>query len=140
MKILLAVDGSKSSERAARHVVQLATQLVQPPRLTVLNVDLPLLKAAAAKMGARAVAEYHASNADYALRNVRRVLGRAKLEFAEQAVVGDPAPAIVKAIEANKADLAVMGSRGMTALKNLLLGSVASKVLAQSSVPVTLVR
>lgn len=140
MKILLAVDGSKSSERAARHVVQLAKQLAQPPRVTVLNADLPLLKAAAAKMGARAVAEYHASNAEYALRNVRQVLGRSRLEFVEQVVVDDPAPAIVKAIMANKVDLVVMGSRGNTALKNLLLGSVASKVLVQSSVPVTLVR
>ncbi|HVI60031.1 MAG TPA: universal stress protein [Luteimonas sp.] len=140
MKILLAVDGSKSSERAARHVVQLARQLAQPPRLTVLNVDLPLLKAAAAKMGTRAVAEYHASNADHALRHVRAVLSRAKLEFVAQTVIGEPAPAIAKAAEACDADLVVMGSRGMTALKNLLLGSVASKVLATSSVPVTLVR
>lgn len=140
MKILLAVDGSKNSERAARHVVQLAKQLAQPPRLTVLNADVPLLKAAAARMGARAVAEYHASNADHALRHVRAVLRRSKLAFVEQAVVGDPAPAIVKAAEAGDADLVVMGSRGMTALKNLLLGSVASKVLAQSTVPVTLVR
>ena len=140
MKILLAVDGSKSSERATRHVVRLAAKLATPPRLTVLNVDLPLLKAAAAKIGARAVADYHASNSKYALRHAHRVLSRAHLSFEELTLVGDPAASIAQAATEARAELVVMGSRGMTALKNLMLGSVATKVLAQSTIPVTLVR
>lgn len=39
-----------------------------------------------------------------------------------------------------KFDLLIMGSHGVGALKNLVLGSVATKVLAKCTVPVLLVR
>ena len=41
---------------------------------------------------------------------------------------GDPAGAILEAAENEKADLIVMGSRGLGPLKSLLLGSVSQKV------------
>jgi nucleotide-binding universal stress UspA family protein len=41
---------------------------------------------------------------------------------------GDPAGAILKTAEKEKADLIVMGSRGLGALKSLLVGSVSQKV------------
>ena len=140
MKIVLAVDGSESSERAAKHVVQLARQLAKPPTLALVHVDMPLLRAAAAKLGDDAVAEYHASNSEHALGKARRMLMRAKLGFDEVKVVGDAAMEITKVAGKLDADAIVMGSRGLTRLKSLLLGSVAMKVLARSPVPVTLVR
>ncbi len=42
--------------------------------------------------------------------------------------------------KAERADLILMGSHGRGTLKNLLLGSVASKVIATSTVPVMVVR
>ena len=140
MKILLATDGSKNSEAAAKHVVALAKGLASPPTLLLVNVDMPLLQAAAAKMGAKAVARYHAENGEYATAGASRILNRAKLDFETQLLVGDAAGQIVAAAARQRADLIVMGSRGLTALKGLLLGSVASKVLAGSTLPVTLVR
>jgi nucleotide-binding universal stress UspA family protein len=41
---------------------------------------------------------------------------------------GDPAGAILKTVEAEEADLIVMGSRGLGPLKSLLIGSVSQKV------------
>lgn len=140
MNILLAIDGSDASERAARHVVQLSRQLAEPPVLTVINVSAPLLKAASSKLGRKATAEYHASNSEYAVHKARRVLGRAKLAFDEVFLVGDAAQEIARAAGTHDADLIVMGSRGQTTLKGLLLGSVVSKVLAQSKVPLTVIR
>jgi len=54
--------------------------------------------------------------------------------------VGHAANEIAAFAEHGKFDLLVMGSRGEGALSNLVLGSVAMKVLARCSVPVLLVR
>lgn len=140
MNILLAVDGSSASDRATRHVVNLAKELAAPPTLTLVNVSLPLLKAASNKLGRKATADYYASNSEHAVHKARRMLERAKLEFAQVFAVGDPAAEIARLAAKHDADLVVMGSRGQTALKSLLLGSVATKVLAQSTVPLTVIR
>jgi nucleotide-binding universal stress UspA family protein len=54
--------------------------------------------------------------------------------------VGHPSDEIASYAEAGNFDLVVMGSHGVGALKNLVLGSVATKVLARCTVPVLLVR
>ena len=79
MNILLAIDGSGASDRAARYVVQLARQLSQPPTLVLVNVSAPLLPQAARKLGRKATAEYYASNSEHAVRKARRILERGDL-------------------------------------------------------------
>jgi nucleotide-binding universal stress UspA family protein len=74
------------------------------------------------------------------MKGARAVLTRAGLEFSERALVGDPAPCIIKAAEGGRFDLVIMGSQGRNALKSLLLGSVTSKVLSRCKVPVMVVR
>ena len=51
-----------------------------------------------------------------------------------------PADAIVKAAEKSRCDLIAMASHGRTGLAKLMLGSETQKVLAQSSVPVLVLR
>ena len=53
---------------------------------------------------------------------------------------GHAAQAIADVAAAEKVDLIVMGTHGHSALGNVLLGSVASGVLARCRVPVLLVR
>src|SRR3546814_6744889 len=76
MNILLAIDGSSASDRAARHVVQLAGQLQSPPMLLMVNVAAPLLPQAARKLGRKSTAEYYASGSEYAVRKARSILDR----------------------------------------------------------------
>jgi len=75
------------------------------------------------------------------------VLEPVRTQLAEQGIeaevvhkLGHPADEIASCAESGKFDLLVMGSHGVGALKNLVLGSVATKVLAKCSVPVLLVR
>src|SRR5690606_22851911 len=89
MNILLAIDGSDASDRAARYVVQLSKQLAEPPALTMVNVSEPLLPTAARKLGRKATSEYYASNNEYAVRKARRTLERAHLAFDEAFLIGD---------------------------------------------------
>jgi nucleotide-binding universal stress UspA family protein len=140
MRIVLAVDGSPVAVRAARHVAQLHKQLADKPEVTLLYADAPLLRAVAMELGTRGVDKYHADNGKFALKSAKAVLVRAGVSFSEQVVVGDPAQTIVKVAKASKCDQVVMGSHGRGAFKNLVLGSVATKVLSQATVPVTIVR
>jgi len=55
-------------------------------------------------------------------------------------VVGKPGEAIIREAEENGADLIVMGKRGLNVFEQLLLGSIADKVLRRSRVPVLTVR
>jgi len=140
MKVLLAVDGSPVSRRATQHAVRLARQLASPPELTLFYADTPLLQSVAIKLGAEAVRRYHEENGHAATRGARALLKRAQLDFAELQVVGEPAEAIVREAKRGRYALVVMGTHGRGALEGLLLGSVARKVIAQSPVPVTVVR
>ena len=47
---------------------------------------------------------------------------------------------ILEYAESNKIDLIIMGSRGMTGIKKMLLGSVASRVVTYSQCPVLVVK
>jgi len=53
---------------------------------------------------------------------------------------GRPAEAILQAAIAEKADLIVMGTRGLGAVGSLFLGSQSQKVVAEAPCPVLLVR
>lgn len=140
MKILIAVDGSPMSRHAVQHVIRLAHALAKAPAITVLNADPPLMQSIAIRLGADNVRHYHADNWQYATRDARALLKRNRLPFREVTVVGEPAQAIAHEARAGRHDLIVMGSHGRGALEGLLLGSVARKVITQSTVSVTVVR
>ena len=140
MRIVLAVDGSPISTRAARHVASLHRQLAEKPEVIVLHADAPLLRSVAMSLGTRGTDKYHADNGRFALKGAKPVLSRAGVAFTEKVLVGDPAPTILKFIKSSKCDLLVMGSHGRGAFKNLVLGSVATKILSMCDVPATIVR
>ncbi len=140
MKILLAVDGSPVSTRATRYVIKFVRQLSEPAQLVLMHADPPLLQAAAVKLGADTVKRYHEENNKFAIKSAHASLTRAQLPFTELLVVAEPAEAIVKHAKKGRFDLVVMGSHGRGALKGLLLGSVAGKVIAHGDTPVTIVR
>jgi len=54
--------------------------------------------------------------------------------------LGTTGETIAKFAESGKFDLVIMGSHGHGVLVNLVMGSVATQVLARSKVPVLLVR
>lgn len=140
MKILLAVDGSETGLSAVRHVVALSKSLNAPPAITLLYADPPLMKSVQLELGTAGVDKYHADNGELALKKARAALKRAGLAFIERLVVGEPAATIVKQAKSGRADLIVMGTHGRSALKSLIVGSVARKVIATSTTPVTVVR
>lgn len=140
MKILLAVDGSRCSLRAVSYVARHLRLFGDKPSVTLLNLDPPLPESMIAKLAPRDIAAFHARNANGAVRAARRVLDSKRIAYREKLLVGSPDGVIARIAKEDRCNLIVMGSRGHGALKSLILGSVVTKVLAQSSVPVLIVR
>ena len=140
MRILVAVDGSPVAVRAARYAARLALALKEKPLVVLFSVDTPLLMAVAVQLGVKGVETYHAENGAFAVKAAKAALARSEVACEAKLVIGDPAEQIIKHAKAGKYDLVVMGSHGRNAFKSLFLGSVTTKVLAHSQVPVAIVR
>ncbi|KAA0016026.1 universal stress protein [Salinicola corii] len=138
-RILVPIDGSTSARKALEHacLVRRATQA----RIHLLHVpEVPIAKdALGAKVGA--------APADYTPEK-GRLAGERLLEEAWQAVAGDaedvtyhvvegrPAQVIVQQATDLGVDMIVMGSRGLSDLKSLVVGSVSHKVSHIAPCPV----
>lgn len=140
MKILVAMDGSTFSANACRWVISLTRSLRVPPQICLVNADEPLSSSVAIRIGATESARYHKENAEFAFKKGRSQFKRAGLGWTEETRIGHPAKVILEMASRYKADIIVMGSHGRTPLKSLVLGSVTSKVIAGTSIPVAVVR
>lgn len=140
MRIVIAVDGSPAANKAARAATRLIASLKQPPKVVVLAIDPPLSNAVAVALGPDSLARYHADTFRTALRGPGASLRRVGIGYEEKTMVGDPATSIARFCKTEKADLLVMGSHGRGAVKSLFLGSVAMKVLTNTTTPIMIVR
>jgi nucleotide-binding universal stress UspA family protein len=140
MKILLAVDGSEYTKKMLAY---LATHesLLSPDNTYTIFTAQPMLPARArAAVGKEIVDKYHSEEAEKVLSPVSKFLARHGIDAKSQWKVGHAGESIAKFATSGKFDLLVMGSHGHSALGNLVLGSVATQVLAHCAVPVLLVR
>ncbi|MDN8615214.1 universal stress protein [Variovorax ginsengisoli] len=140
MKILLAVDGSDYTKRMISYLGAHRDLWVTGHAFTVLHIVLPVPHRAAAFAGPDIVHAYYEDDARVVLEPVRAQLAEQGIAAEVVHKVGHPADEIASYAEKGKFDLLVMGSHGVGALKNLVMGSVATKVLAKCTVPVLLVR
>ncbi len=140
MKILLAVDGSAYTKRMLAYLVQHDTWLDPDHDYTVFHGAVALPHRAAAYADLDRVRDFYADDAETVFRPIRRFLKRHGLTATFVHKIGNPADNIARLAEKGKFDLIVMGSHGHGALRNLVLGSVATKVLALCSTPVLLIR
>lgn len=140
MKILLPVDGSAYSRYAIDFVASRSTLVGTDPDVDVLNVQLALPGRAARVVGKQTVTSYYTEEAEKALKPARTRLEKAGLKPTLRYTVGHPANEISAAAAKGKVDLIVMGSHGRSALQGLMLGSVTNAVLAQTKIPLLVLR
>jgi nucleotide-binding universal stress UspA family protein len=140
MKVLLAVDGSDYTKRMLSYLATHRDTLGAGHSYTVFHAVLPVPHRAAAFAGPEIVYGYYEDDARMVLEPIRAFLAEHSIDATFVHKVGHPADEIASFAESGKFDLLVMGSHGHGALKNLVLGSIATKVLARSAVPVLLVR
>lgn len=145
MKIVLAVDGSPYTAKAVKYLARHADLFGTGAELHLLHVR-PAIPAGLAVSNARrvlgddAVQDYYREEAEAALKPAERILRKAGIPFHADYKVGAIAPEIVAFAKKSKAGMIVMGSHGNGALANVLMGSVATKVLAAATMPVLIIR
>ena len=140
--ILLAVDGSEHALRAAQTLVQNAAWYREAPRVHALYVHLPVPEVHGLHrvVGKQALQRYYREEGDAGLAPSKKLLERAGIPFDAEVAVGPVAETIVAHAKKANCDLIFIGTHGRTAAGNMLLGSVATKVLHIATVPVLLVR
>jgi nucleotide-binding universal stress UspA family protein len=141
-RILLATDGSAASEHAAQLAVDLAK--VHGARITALYVvdPYPYLGIGESNpLGFQAYMSAALEHAAVAHNKVATQCEKAGVAFQPRLAEDVAAAAgILQTARQTEADLVVVGSHGRTGLSRLMLGSVASKVVAESPVPVLVAR
>ena len=145
-KILIATDGSKHSEEAARIGVELAK--LSNGQATILHVvdvsgyiPMPFegFNRPYAKEEAAALRNILLENGENATIHAEKLARDSGITYEKMIVEGNPASEILKIAEESKKDIIVMGSIGKTGLEKFLLGSVAEKVVRNSKVPVLII-
>lgn len=140
MKIVFPTDGSDASVKALRSLLPRLRWFAQPAQLALVNVHLQIpYPGAAAWAGKEVVHKYYEDESSAALAPAAALLEQEGVAFERVLRVGDPAHEIVTFAVEWQADLIAIGRHGHTALQAWLMGSVAQKVIAASSVPVLLV-
>ncbi len=140
MKILLAVDGSEYTKKMLAYLTTHEGLFSGDNSFTIFTVQPALPPRARAAVGKEVVEKYYAEEAEKVLGPVAKFLTRHGIDAKSNWKVGHAGESIAKAADSGKFDLVVMGSHGHGALGNLVMGSVATQVLANCSVPVLLVR
>lgn len=136
-KILVAVDGSESAKKAFEKSIFLAQKCNS--KLDVIHVVLDSTYGGDSATTFELIEELE--------ENGMKLLEQCKRQAMENNVLvetllelGDYSQVIIDTANKNNYDLIVMGSRGMSVFKELLVGSVSFKVMHHAKCPVMVVR
>ena len=141
MKMLVAVDGSKCSLEAVKSLIRQAHWYRQSPAVELVHVHLPLpqVRGMSRVVSKKDIERYYQEEGAAALAGARKLLDAAGVPYADHILVGRVAESIVEFAGKSKCDLILVGSHGRTEVGNMLLGSVATRVLHLSRIPVLVV-
>lgn len=136
-KILLATDGSEHSKRAAENAIHMAKCSPEAMMEIIYVVDPNRAKS-------ETLSNWNSAEfADRRKKRVAEVERRAKEEGVRYEIHflnGEPGPTIVEYAHKHKADIVILGSRGLNVLQEFVLGSVSHKVAKRANCPVLIVK
>ena len=142
-RIVVGTDGSETAREAIRQAIQMAK--ISGATLEIVSAYEPISQERLRGEGAELPGDVqHTVNPR---EDVNLILENAAAEAKRQEVPaiphpreGDPADAILDVAEENRADLIVVGNKGMTGAKRFLLGSVPNKVSHHAPSSVLIIR
>ena len=137
--ILVPIDGSDNSYRALDAALLLSEKLGS--NITVIHVmeEVPITHIGSEKMLNELLEASKKENQDILLK-CTEIANQKGLTIKTFLLQGNPASAILDYNKKEKFDLVIMGSRGLGKFKELILGSVSSKIVHHSPCAVLLIR
>ena len=139
-KILVPLDFSDHSTAAQETAVEIAKTF--SAKIWLLHC-YQLHPGGVSPYGIAAPASYHDDVRDAVMRQIRECQEKVEAEgvSAEASVSSEFAPqAIIEMAKDISADLIVMGTRGLTGIKHVMLGSVAERTVRSAPCPVLTVK
>jgi nucleotide-binding universal stress UspA family protein len=136
-KLLLPVDGSEYSNKAAQYGLELAKLL--GAEVILLNAH----KAVSPTLGEpnrQQALDDAVAEATMVVAPYETMAQKAGVAYETRVLGGPTAEVIYDVAEAEKADMVVMGSRGKSELQGLLVGSVTHRLLHIAPCPVLVIR
>ena len=140
MKILVAADGSSFTKRMLAYMAAHDEWLGSAQQYTVVHCTPQLPPRAAAYFDRDTLSSYYRDESEKVFKPIRTFFNRHGMEVTFSGTVGHAAEVIASLADKGKFDLLVMGSHGRGMLGNVVMGSVATKVLASCKTPVLIVR
>ena len=140
LKVLLAVDGSETALHAVAHIAKRAAAANGEYQVHLVNVQYPLHGSVATFVDAAQIKQYHHDEGMKVLAGARERLDAAGVSCQVHLFVGEPAEVIARFAKEQSCDEIVIGTRGLSGISSLLVGSVATKIIHLAEVPVLLVK
>ncbi len=141
MKILLPVDGSKSSLNATKYVAKLVSNLRTKCFVTIMNIhDDVGLNHVKRFIPKDTVDDYLRELSEKELKAAQKILDQVEVQHTMVIKRGNVAQEIVALASKEKFDLIVLGAKGRSGFMDALVGSVAQKVVQAAKQPVLLIK
>jgi nucleotide-binding universal stress UspA family protein len=141
LKVLLPVDGSPSAVRATQKLIETLDWYKEPPEIEVVVVHLPVPRVPnlGAFVSKEMIQNYYDDECGAMLAPSRDLLDAAGVAYTVHQLTGPIAETIVQQATQSGSHMIYMGTRGMSALANMALGSVTTRVLHLCHIPVVLI-
>jgi nucleotide-binding universal stress UspA family protein len=134
--ILVAVDGSAQSRRVVKKGLRMAVCF--SAKIILLHVRQKVSDLLGEPYYEQVLIKY-ITQAEDTVEPLKKMLDESSAKYEVLILEGDPAEAILTAADDEKCDMIVMGTRGLSNLKSITLGSVSHKVLQSSECMVLVV-
>ena len=137
---VIPFDGSDHSIRALNLAIQEGKERQNKPKLLVLNVQLPLSADITRFIDGKTVDEFHREAGEKVLLAAKAPLEDSGLTHDQYILVGQVAHTISEFAASHNCSLIVMGTHGHTTVAGLIMGSVTTRLLHETNLPVLLTK
>jgi len=140
LRFLVPVDGSETSLRAIDRLIKKLACYKEDVEVHLINVQPSLHGDVSMFVDKEQIRQFHHDEGVKALAAARDKLDARGVNYLFHIAIGDPANVIAHYAREQEMDQIFMGTRGLGSVGSLLLGSVATKVLHLTGIPVLLVK